>query len=428
MQLMSARRAQKTKNESRKLSGYSKQWLPGDTLHTFYPIFWDDGVPQLAVGAVWGFPVSNVKELGLKTIFIPSSNEFNEDGQPIGQPDITYQFSLIAKIFVEGKRALEEQAINVKKFPTEAARKEALKDLEYRYDTKNNMNAEQPIIRRANYVISTEVVSVKMANNQPDPQTIAHTSAPLSNDLINTLYQIMETPRFAPQEGDKFLEVEWSYVSDPNKSVSGRKSKPVGLTPDFRIQAQFPDVWQKIESMMTNVSMDAQTIVRRSTKSVDLSKVKAAIAQYCYLHSEYLDAADEQGTEILVRNAQLLKDLEVIGILSNTALADKLNAELAEAAKASIPASNPQLPNMEIPKTEAPMQETPGASYEQTTQDMQATQSTAAPADAGISPDILAAMNSAPANGAPSLQSLMNGQYNMGGAADALDGIDNDFV
>lgn len=407
MKLMSARVAQKTKNESKKLTGYSKQWLPGDTLHTFYPIFWEDGHPQLAAGAVWGFPVSDVKTLGLKTIFIPSSNEFNEDGQPIGQPDITYQFSMIARTFIEGKRALEEQAIMNKKFPSEAARKEALKDLEYRYDTKNNMGAEQPIIRRANYTISTEVVSVKMANNVPDPNTIAHTSAPLSNDLINTLYQIMETPRFAPQEGDKFLEVEWSYVSDPNKSTSGRKSKPVGLTPEYKIQNQFPDVWTKIEGMMTNVSMDAQTIVRRSTRSVDLSKVKAAIAQYCYMNSEYLDAADEQSTEILVRNAQLLKDLDVIGILSNNELADKLNAELAQAAQASIPASNPQLPEMELPKTPelAP-----------------------APETGGVSPDVLAAMTAAPVEGAPNLQSLMQNQYNMGKDADVLDGIDNDFV
>ena len=417
MKLMSARVAQKTKNESKKLSGYSKQWLPGDTLHTFYPIFWEDGQPQLAAGAVWGFPVSDVKVLGLKTIFIPSSNEFNEDGQPIGTPDITYQFSLIARTFVEGKRALEEEAIMKKKFPSEAARKEALKDLEYRYDTKNNMSAVQPIIRRANYTISTEVVSVKMANNLPDPNTIAHTSAPLSNDLINTLYQIMETPRFAPQEGDNFLEVEWSYVSDPNKSVSGRKSKPVGLTPEFRIQNQFPDVWPKIEGMMTNVSMDAQTIVRRSTRSVDLSKVKAAIAQYCYMNSECLDAADEQSTEILVRNAALLKDLDVIGILSNTELADKLNAELAEAAQASIPASNPQLPEMEIPAaaTPAPAQEAPAPEP-------------AAPVENTVSPDVLAAMNSAPIEGAPNLQSLMQSQYNLGKDADVLDGINEDFV
>ena len=99
---LSARGAQKTRNESKKLSMYSKQWAPGDTLRVLYPVYWENGRPELAVGAVWGHSVSDIKGLGLKTAFIPSTNSFNEDGEPIGPADITYQFSMIAGAFVQG--------------------------------------------------------------------------------------------------------------------------------------------------------------------------------------------------------------------------------------------------------------------------------------------------------------------------------------
>ena len=65
----------------------------------------------MAVGAVWGHQVSDIKGLGLKTSFIPSTTEFDADGQPIGQPDITYQFSMIAKVFIDGRKA----SLSVKK-------------------------------------------------------------------------------------------------------------------------------------------------------------------------------------------------------------------------------------------------------------------------------------------------------------------------
>ncbi len=421
MQLLSGRAAQKTKNESRKLTMYSKQWLPGDVLHVFYPIFWDNGRPELAVGAVWGHKVSDLKGLGLKTTFIPSTTAFDEDGQPIGQPDVTYQFSLIAKVFIDGKKALEEQALQAKKFPTEALRKEALKDLEDRYDTKNNLRAERPIIQRASYVISTEVISIKYANYVPDPKTIAHTSAPLSNDLINAIYSLMDNPKYAPQEGDTFFEVEWTYAPDPDKAQSGRKSKPAGLTSEYKLASQFPEAYKQVESFMPNVSMNAETIVRRATKSVDPAKVRAAIAQYSFMHSEDLDAADEENTEVLIRNVDLLKDLAIIPYLNNKDLAAKLTIELEKAAASAIPATPEKLPVPEVtistPTSEAPTPEP--VHTETTTQE----------APKAVSDDVLQAMiNQGAAEGAPNLQSLMSSQYNVGKTGDVLDGIDNDFV
>lgn len=418
MKLLSGRAAQKTKNESRKLSMYSKQWLPGDTLHTFYPIFWEDGKPELAVGAIWGHQVSDIKGLGLKTSFIPSTTDFDVDGNPIGQPDITYQFSMIAKVFIDGRKAIEEAAIEAKKFPNEGLRKEALKEIENRYDTKNNQNAVQAIIKRASYYISTEVISIKMANGVPDPNTIAHTSAPLSNDLLTTLYALMDNPKYAPAEGDTFFEVEWQYVSDPDKATSGRKSKPAGLTPEYRMPQQFPEAYARVESMMGNVSMDSQSIVRRATRSVDPAKVRAAVAQYCYMHSEDLDAANESNTEVLVRNAALLKELDVPMTLSNAELVSKINAELEKAAQSSIPATPDTLPEPDASQlSQVPTGTTQSATYA----------STEAESTDALLQQMVQSGAAAEA-GAPSLQQLMSSQYNVSGQADVLEGMDTDLV
>ena len=213
---ISARGCQKTRNDSKKLGMYSKQWSPGDTLRVFYPIYWEDGQPEIAVGALWGHNVSDIKGLGLKTAFIPSLTEFR-DGVPVGKPDLTYQFSLIAPVFVAGAKLQEEANILSKKFPTEAARKEALKTIEEKYDSKNNMSAVKPIIGRAQYYISTEVVSFKFNNGIYDKESIALSSAPLSGQTIDRLYAILNDPKYRPAEGEERLEVEWKYPVTPRR-------------------------------------------------------------------------------------------------------------------------------------------------------------------------------------------------------------------
>ena len=327
---LSARGAQKRRDESKKLQMYSKQWLPGDTLRVFYPLFWTDGKPDIAVGAIWGHSVSDIKKLGLKTAFIPSTTDFDENAMPIGQPDITYQFSQIAKIFVNGAKAKEEANIMQKDWPTESSRKEALKELEDKYDTKNNRKAVRPIIGKVQYYISTEVLSLKMVNGQPNTESLALTSAPLSNQTIRRLYDILDDPKFAPAPEDMFLEVEWKYPAGAEKDESGRNATPVGLTPEYRLSTQFPSAWQSVVGMAPMVAKDAETIVRRATRSVDPLKVRQALTKYAYLESEYLDMADEEDEETLLRHTSLIKELDLIRPLHNEELIDKIKAKIAE--------------------------------------------------------------------------------------------------
>lgn len=342
---LAARGAQRTRDESKKLSMYSKQWLPGDQLRVFYPIFWDDnGEPQIAVGAVWGHSVSDIKGLGLKTAFIPSTTEFDENAQPIGIPDVTYQFSQIAKVFVNGQKAIEEKQVMNKNWPSESLRKEALKTIEDKYDSKNNMKAVKPIVGRAQYYISTEVVSVKIANGAPVEESIALSSAPLSNTVIDALYMIMSDEKYAPQPGDTFLEVEWKYPVNAEKSQSAKDAKPAGLTAEYRFATQYADMYAKLESIFGQVAKDSETITRRATKSVDPNRVRQALTQYAFLNSEYLDVAVEEDEETLLKHVDLVKELDLTRAISNEGLVQKITTAIAE-MQAAHPIVAPEIPN-----------------------------------------------------------------------------------
>lgn len=321
---LSARGAQKTRNESKKLSMYSKQWAPGDTLRVLYPIYWENGRPELAVGAVWGHSVADIKGLGLKTAFIPSTNSFNQDGEPIGPADITYQFSMIAGAFVQGSKSIKEASIMKKNFPTEAARREALSKLDEEYDTKNNMNAVKPIIGKAQYYISTEVISVKLVNGVPDKETIGVTSAPLSNLTIDKLYALLEDPKYAPSEGEEFFEVEWKYPVNADKGQSAKAATVSGLTPEYRLATTNPNEWKLVVDKFPTVATEAETITRRATKTVDPVRVRQALTQWSFMHSEDLDAADDDSTEVLLKHADLLKELDLTRALTNTELQAKI--------------------------------------------------------------------------------------------------------
>lgn len=331
MQLMSGRAAQRTKNEAMNLQSYSKQWAPGDVLRAYYPIFWQDGLPEIAVGAIWGHNVGDVKELGLQTIFIPSTNEFSKDGQPIGTPDITYQFSRIARVFIEARKKVEEKTIADKQWPSESAKRKAFGDLEAKY-SKDAKNPVKPIISNPIYKIFTEVLSVKLTNDKPDINTIAVSSANMSSQLIDQLYMILGDSKYALTEEDQFLEVEWKYPVNSEKSESGRIAKPAGLTFEYRICNQFPELYNQISQQFGKVSRDPTSIIRRATRSVDLARVKSALTSYCYLNSQGLDlfTDGEDARARLVSNSDVVKELDFLGAITNADLVKDINEKLAE--------------------------------------------------------------------------------------------------
>lgn len=334
---ISARGCQKTRDDSKKLQMYSKQWSPGDTMRVFYPIFWEDGRPEIAVGALWGHNVSDIKGLGLKTAFIPSQTDF-VDGMPVGKPDLTYQFSMIAPVFVAGAKLQEEKNIMAKNFPSESARKEALKTIEEKYDSKNNMSAVKPVIGKAQFYISTEVVAYKFNNGQYDPETITLSSAPLSGQTIERLYTILNDPKYRPAEGEEWLEVEWKYPVNTDKGQSAKAAAPAGLTVEYRTPVQNAEFYKKVEERLASVATDGDSIVKRATRRVDPENVRKALMSYVFFHSEDLDAADEEGQDLVAKNASLIHELDAEAAFKNETLISKIN----EALKANKSATGPE--------------------------------------------------------------------------------------
>lgn len=425
MQLVSARGAQKRRDESKKLSMYSKQWSPGDTLRVFYPIFFQDGRPEIAVGAVWGHNVSDIKGLGLKTAFIPSTTDFDENALPIGQPDITYQFSQIARVFVNGQKAVEEAAVLNKNWPSESARKEALKTIEEKFDAKNNMKAIRPIIGKAQYYISTEVVSIKIVNGVPNTETIAVTSEPLSNQKIAKLYALMDDPKYAPQEGDEFFEVEWKYTASAEKAESARGATAVGLTPEYRLQTQFADAYKHVSGFFNQVARDPVSIQRRATRAIDPARVRQALTQYSFLNSGYLDAAVEEDVAVLTKHADLIKELEVVKTMANEELIAKINEAIAAMA-VSRPTVAPEIPT---PVMSTVTQEVPTMASETSTPVAMPVATPAPEVSAPVAADPVASTPQIPnlgtVTGAPNIQQLLNNPNNAGLAGeDSLEDVD----
>ena len=73
---------------------------------------------------------------------------------------------------------------------------------------------------------------------------------------------------------------------------------------------------------------------------VDPEKVRKALTNYTFMKSEYLDVADEENTELLVKHADLIKELEATRAVTNVELREKIEQAINEmnANRTEIPA------------------------------------------------------------------------------------------
>lgn len=414
---LGARGAQRDRQATRKLRAYSKQWSPGDTMRVFFPLIWgEDGKPDILIGQVWGHQINNVKELGLHTTFIPSLTPFDKDGNPVGTPDITYQFSRIAPIFVNGARAAEIARISKKPWNSDAQREAALEEVKKKYDTKNNREAVKPIIDRARFVILTEVVSAKYVEGTGIvPDSVGISSLALSDQFLSKLWTFMDSPKSSPEQGARYYEIEITYPADPDKGASGRAAVPSGLTQDWTLVNKYPDQFPMIEAYFNSWSADSETMKSRATTSVNPDAIAEAIRNYCMLNSEFLDGVDnEDDVNVLLNNIEVVSKVVNPRFLTNT----DLQATLTDAIKKleesrPVPVDTP-MPGGDIDITTAGI----NADYDP---QMQPTGGAAETVPNIEVPDIKLDPT------APRLDELMGNNLNIGSgenAGDVLDGVD----
>lgn len=326
---MTARGAMQTRADSKKLGGFGQMWQPGDQGIVFYPTLVDEetGKLDLLVGCIWGHQ-ADPKALGLKTIFIPSLTDMDESGVPIGTPDITYQFSKIAKAFIDGEKQSKVDKAMSKNWPSEAARKAALDEIENEYDTKNNMKAKKAVVGKAMLLITTEVLYVPVENDVPQPDKARVVTQSLSDDRIRKLINLLDDKKYAPLEGENYLEVQYNFPAT-DKTQAG-KADPVGQVPEYRLKVKYPDQWKAIESQLELLPKNSETIARRnfSYRKFDEKQIKNALTTYSIMQSEYLESLHEDDVEKLIKNAQIMDALSIPGALGECSLKSQLDAEL----------------------------------------------------------------------------------------------------
>lgn len=356
-----AMKATQTRQANQRLTNFSGTWLPGNTLRVYYPVFFDEETQamQLLVGAIYGYKVNDMKALGLKTIFIPSVTPIDENAEPIGDPDILYRFSKIAPIFVNGRKASEIDAVNRRNWPDENMHRNALQEIENKYDMANNMNAVKPVIGKLDYMITTEALVVPMVNGVPQTEAAKLVSQPLNNKKITALTTILNEARFEISKDATYLEVEWNFPVDTSKAKSAQNATISGLTSEYRLENQYPDQFAKIKPMLGGISDDSDVIIKRAVKYVDENKIKQALTIYSVTNSTDMLSLNDESVERLCKSADLVKTLGIYGTLPEGALKEKLADALRQTESVTTSAT-PELPKDSTPTPAAPVAVTAG--------------------------------------------------------------------
>lgn len=389
----SGRAAVRTRSQSRKLQAFSKAWVVGDKLSVFFPIFWvpeldeneqpimvqeidtkgqpvfeDDGTPvmtekgqwDVVTASIWGHDVPDMKKFAVGGSFIPSLTEIVR-GQPAkiltddaGKPmydaygevmyepipgDVTYQFSKIAPMFVKGEKQGEIDRVTKKKFASEDLRREALNEIDAKYDTDSNMDAPKPAVGKLHMVISTEVFVVKQnATNQYDLENAGQYTYKLSDEKFNSLISLLDDIKFKPRDlNARWFEVQMTFNGDSNdkrgRGQAGRKALPVGLTPEYTMEARDPAGYAKIKGRLEQLPQDSQTITCRNFMYTKIAEktIEKQISQYIVMNSDMLDnITKEEDMEILTGNAYRLMQFRALDNMNNEEIKSRIKTAYME--------------------------------------------------------------------------------------------------
>lgn len=347
--------AVQSREATQKLRMFSKQWEPGSTVRAYYRTYIDPDTTmrQLLAGSCWGHKVNDMNKLGLKTTFIPSLCDYDENGDPVGAPDILNRFSRLAPLFIEGEKSNKLRVAERKEYPQEALRRDAIKIIENEYDTKNNRKAIKPVISRPTLLITVEVLVVPFKDDKPQMDAMVVACQPVSNKIAKQLDSILRNQRYAAIDEHGFLEVEWAFPMDTDKGNSGANVVPVGLDEKFAFRTQFPELYPQLVSAFAGVADDSEMIRRRATSGVAEQVIRQAITNYSFLNSESLGYCmdEETLTEGVMKNVDLLKELDVARAVSNPLFTERYNKALAERVDTDLPA--PQ--EVDEPVSKAPV-------------------------------------------------------------------------
>jgi len=339
--------AMATSKASKGIMPFNKTWTPGDTLRVVYPLVWSDDTEswEIIVGAVWGHEVRDTKALKFKnfTRFIPSICEVNPDGSNASEPDLAYKFSQIAPIFTHAAKAREILAIQNRRGLDDTMKQQAIKEIEDKFDTSKNMKAIRPVLAYRDFITTAFCVVYKYTNGKADPSNVNMVSQPLKGPKAQTLIEILSNSKYLPEhvEGEDYdyLEVHYSFPSNPERGLSSKDCKINGLAPEERTAFTDPESWKIIQTRLRDLPKSPQEIIKRTTRSVSETELKQAISSYAILQLDNLDAltpeVNGQDIEALCKHADILHSLNLDHVITNQAILDELAKADAKAAEES---------------------------------------------------------------------------------------------
>lgn len=334
--VISGRGALRQKAAATKVGFFSKCWNPGDTGIVFYPLTETEGLKDLAVGAVWGHK-ADPKRLSLKTTFIPSLSDIDDRGNPIGEPDITYQFSRIAKAFVEGAKSAEIKDLKSTPGLTDSMERSALTQIEKKYDPKE-FDSVKPVVQGLTYKIVTECVYVPIMNDVPQIQDAQLVSQDLGDKKLNELIAILSDSKFEPDEECPYLQVQYSFPTGEKKQAG--QTAPQGLTKEYRLESRYTNEWKALKPKLETLpdGEDASTLIihrNRNFNKFTESQILNAITTYTILNAKNLDSLDAEfdsdTIDRLAKNSGIISRINLMNVLRSDTLIAKIKEELQKA-------------------------------------------------------------------------------------------------
>ena len=319
---LSGRNALRTRQQSRRLGGFGQMWKSGEQGIVYYPLTkTEDGQLDVLVASCWGHNI-NPKEVGLKRIFVPTLSII-EDGVP-KVPDITYQFSKIAPLFLAG--AKESKVANIMaKNMSESQRKTVLKKIDEDFEKLS------PVVGKLRMVISTECVYVPLdSNGNPDVEKARLVSQDLSDARLNAILAILDNKQFGVEPDATYVEVMYSFGTSNVRQEDG-KVTPTGVTKEYSLQNRFPNDWPRIDQLLTGLPDTSETIEKRNSSfhMVEEGEISSAIASYSAIESGSLDSlSSEEDLDRLKKNAEIVSRLAIP--ISNQGIKDLLDGEETE--------------------------------------------------------------------------------------------------
>lgn len=317
--IVGSRSALEQSQKSKKLTSFSKVWKSGSQIIVLYrlvpltdeekeeaKVSGENPKRSICVGELWGHSVNDIKSLNLKTNFLQTHSEIDYETMEIIKPDISFQFSKVAKLLLEGQK------------------QDALVDAENRAgDDKTTYvtlvskiteeyNNKRPIISGLVHKTFCECVAIETSDDwTPNKKTMKLVSSDLSDKRLQRLHEILDDDyKNIPLDQD-YMEVRYVFGSSGDRKIDGQVD-PKPVSEDKSIFTKYPNIAEEAKSMILSSPMNSKVLTNRyNIQNYTESEIKRALAMYTQSNTKYLEKLTDVDKDKLVNAANIIDELKI---------------------------------------------------------------------------------------------------------------------